>query len=102
MRGILSNAQEYCGINAAPAEMIRKCRRKIIPALRLLGIHGPFYIGPRAAGFRLRLLLFTPMADGYSDLPPGKVAAVVTYLEMREPWPLAPTPTTSEYAVRRV
>jgi GNAT superfamily N-acetyltransferase len=42
----------------------------------------------------------TPMlADGYTDLPPGKIAAVVTYLEMREPpalrdargrWSLAP------------
>jgi GNAT superfamily N-acetyltransferase len=30
--------------------------------------------------------------DGYTDLPPGKLAAVVTYLEMREP-PLLPDAT---------
>ena len=24
-------------------------------------------------------------AEGYTDLPPGKIAAVVTFLEMREP-----------------
>lgn len=23
--------------------------------------------------------------DGYTDLPPGKIATIVTYLEMREP-----------------
>lgn len=28
--------------------------------------------------------------DGYTDLPPGKVAAVVTYLEMRSPPPTSP------------
>jgi GNAT superfamily N-acetyltransferase len=27
--------------------------------------------------------------DGYTDLPPGKVAAIVTYLEMRAPPPLS-------------
>ena len=42
------------------------------------------------------------MQDGYSDLPPGKLAAVVTYLEMRTPPPLHVYPTTSEYAIRRV
>jgi GNAT superfamily N-acetyltransferase len=42
------------------------------------------------------------MLDGYTDLPPGKVAAVVTYLEMRTPPTLTATPTASEYAVRRV
>ena len=36
------------------------------------------------------------MRDGYTDLPPGKIAAVVTYLEMRTP-PAAPTPTMSEF-----
>jgi len=40
--------------------------------------------------------------DGYTDLPPGKLANVVTYLEMRTPpAPQAPT-TLSEYSVRRV
>ena len=42
------------------------------------------------------------MLDGYYDLPPGKIAAVVTYLEMRTPPPVSPTPATSEFAVRRV
>jgi len=41
------------------------------------------------------------MQDGYTDVPAGKLANVVTYLEMRTPpvdWP----PTTSEFAIRRV
>lgn len=41
------------------------------------------------------------MQDGYTELPPGKIAAVVTYLEMRTPpdrWP----PTTSGFAIRSV
>jgi GNAT superfamily N-acetyltransferase len=41
------------------------------------------------------------MQDGYTELPPGKIAAVVTYLEMRMPpaeWP----PTTSEFEIRPV
>ena len=42
------------------------------------------------------------MLDGYTDLPPGKVAAVVTYLEMCTPPRLAPIPTMSEFRVRRV
>jgi len=42
------------------------------------------------------------MLDGYYDLPPGKIAAVVTYLEMRTPPPISPAPATSEFAVRRV
>lgn len=42
------------------------------------------------------------MRDGYTDLPPGKLANVVTYLEMRTPPPDVVTPTTSEFAVRRV
>jgi GNAT superfamily N-acetyltransferase len=33
-----------------------------------------------------------PLADGYTDLPPGKIAAVATTLEMRTP----PPPTTDE------
>jgi GNAT superfamily N-acetyltransferase len=40
--------------------------------------------------------------DGYTDLPPGKLANVVTYLEMRRlPTDLA-APTMSEYAIRLV
>lgn len=39
------------------------------------------------------------MTDGYTDVPPGKLAAVVTYLEMRA---APPTPTSSEYMVRLV
>jgi len=42
------------------------------------------------------------MRDGYTDLPPGKLANVVTYLEMRTPRPDAVTPTMSGFAVRRV
>jgi GNAT superfamily N-acetyltransferase len=42
------------------------------------------------------------MRDGYTDLPPGKLANVVTYLEMRTPPPDAVTSTTSEFSVRRV
>jgi GNAT superfamily N-acetyltransferase len=30
--------------------------------------------------------------DGYTDLPPGKVAAIVTYLEMLSPPPASPAP----------
>ena len=41
------------------------------------------------------------MQDGYTDLPAGKLAAVVTYLEMRQPPALTP-PTTSDFAIRRV
>jgi len=40
--------------------------------------------------------------DGYTDLPPGKLAAVVTYLEMRAPKPATASPTTSEFAIRHV
>ncbi len=40
------------------------------------------------------------MQDGYTDLPPGKLANVVTYLEMREPPAWAST-TLSELAIRR-
>jgi GNAT superfamily N-acetyltransferase len=42
------------------------------------------------------------MRDGYTDLPPGKLANVVTHLEMRTAPPAGVTPTTSEFAVRRV
>jgi GNAT superfamily N-acetyltransferase len=40
--------------------------------------------------------------DGYTDLPPGKLANVVTYLEMRTAPAAQATPTVSEYTVRRV
>ena len=38
--------------------------------------------------------------DGYTDLPPGKLANVVTYLEMRTPPLPQAAPTMSEYSVR--
>ena len=41
------------------------------------------------------------MQDGYTDLPPGKLAAMVTYLEMCTPPALSST-TMSEHAVRQV
>ena len=41
------------------------------------------------------------MHNGYTDLPAGKLANVVTYLEMRTP-PTASAPTLSEYAIRCV
>ena len=44
---------------------------------------------------------FPVMQDGYSELAPGKIAAIVTYLEQRTP-PPPPYPTTSEFAIRRV
>ena len=42
------------------------------------------------------------MQDGYTDLPAGKLANVVTYLEMRTRPALAPTPTKSGYVIRQV
>lgn len=57
----------------------------------------------RRCDFRLfPLLLSNPMTNGYTDLPAGKLANVVTYLEMRTPPTAALTPTTSEFVVRRV
>ena len=41
------------------------------------------------------------MQDGYTDLPPGKLANVVTYLEMRTPPPAAAA-TPAEFAIRLV
>ena len=41
------------------------------------------------------------MQNGYTDLPPGKLASVVTYLEMRTPSPLT-APTPAEFAIRLV
>jgi GNAT superfamily N-acetyltransferase len=42
------------------------------------------------------------MHNGYTDLPPGKLANVVTYLEMRTPPPVPSRPTMSEFAIRQV
>ena len=42
------------------------------------------------------------MRDGYHDLPEGKLAAVVTYLEMRTPPANLEVSTTSEFQVRSV
>jgi len=39
--------------------------------------------------------------DGYTDLPRGKLANVVTYLEMRTPPAAASSPAMSEYSIRR-
>jgi len=40
--------------------------------------------------------------DGYTDLPPGKIANVVTYLEMTAPAPAMPGPERPDLALRRV
>jgi GNAT superfamily N-acetyltransferase len=40
-------------------------------------------------------------ADGYTELAPGKIASVVTYLEMRSP-PAAVSPTPGRFEIRRV
>ncbi len=42
------------------------------------------------------------LSDGLHDVPPGKVAAVVTYLEMRAPAPLRPVPPPEGAELRRV
>lgn len=42
------------------------------------------------------------MLDGYTEVPAGKVAAVVTYLEMRTPPALSSAPRPPEFRVRRV
>src|SRR5271166_3637459 len=42
------------------------------------------------------------MRDGYYDLPPGKLGAVVTYLELRTPPVIIEAPTTSEFQIRSV
>lgn len=43
-----------------------------------------------------------PLADGYTDLPSGKLANVVTNLEMRERAPLRPEPDALPYALQRM
>ena len=40
--------------------------------------------------------------DGYHELPPGKIAAVTTYLEMTEPPPPRFVPDTPGLTLRRV
>lgn len=40
--------------------------------------------------------------DGYTDLPPGKVAAIVTYLEMRQPPRLPITPASSGWTLQPI
>jgi len=40
--------------------------------------------------------------DGYTDLPPGKLANIVTYLEMRTPPAGLVAPTVSDYSIRLV
>jgi len=42
------------------------------------------------------------LKDGFYDVPPGKVAAVVTHLEMRERAPLRPVPDSQGVTLRRV
>ena len=42
-----------------------------------------------------------PLPDGYSDIPAGKIAAVVTHLEMRAPPALPPDPI-GDWTLRRV
>ncbi|MBI3209629.1 MAG: GNAT family N-acetyltransferase [Candidatus Solibacter usitatus] len=42
------------------------------------------------------------LPDGYHDLPEGRVAAVVTYLEMRSRPPVRPVPAVEAVAIRRV
>lgn len=44
----------------------------------------------------------TPLPDGYIDVPSGKLAAVVTSLEMRVRPPSRPCPDRSSWALRRV
>ncbi|MEP2028494.1 MAG: GNAT family N-acetyltransferase [Paracoccaceae bacterium] len=42
------------------------------------------------------------LGDGYHDIPLGKLAAVVTYLEMTSPAPLRPAPEIAGTEIRRV
>ncbi|MGC9370594.1 MAG: GNAT family N-acetyltransferase [Paracoccaceae bacterium] len=42
------------------------------------------------------------LKDGFYDVPPGKVAAVVTHLEMREKAPLRPVPEPQGVSLRRI
>jgi GNAT superfamily N-acetyltransferase len=40
--------------------------------------------------------------DGYTDLPPDKIATIVTYLEMRECPPLSPAPAPPGLTLQRI
>lgn len=42
------------------------------------------------------------LADGFHDVPPGKVATVVTHLEMHEPAPRRPVPAPHGWRLRLV
>lgn len=42
------------------------------------------------------------LADGFHDVPRGKVAAVVTHLEMRAPAPARPVPAPEGLVLRRI
>ena len=42
------------------------------------------------------------LPDGYTDLPPGKIASVVTYLEMLQPPPVGPAEAPPGLSVRLV
>jgi GNAT superfamily N-acetyltransferase len=42
------------------------------------------------------------MQNGYNRLPPGKIAAVVTYLEMGGPPSAEATPVNADFAIRKV
>jgi GNAT superfamily N-acetyltransferase len=53
-------------------------------------------------GRPFRLLRSIAMHDGYTELPAGKLANIVTYLEMRTPPPVTVATPMSEFAVRRV
>ena len=58
------------------------------------------FIGGRAKLRSMNTLQI--LLDGYTDLPPGKIASIVTYLEMfapPEPWPERPRP---DLALRHV
>jgi GNAT superfamily N-acetyltransferase len=40
--------------------------------------------------------------DGYTDLPPGKLATIVTYLEMKQPPRRPPAPAAKEWSLQRI
>lgn len=40
--------------------------------------------------------------SGYTDLPPGKIASIVTYLEMREAPALSPSPVPDGWSLQRL
>ena len=40
--------------------------------------------------------------DGYTDLPPGKIATIVTYLEMREPPACLPIRQPEDWTLQRI